>query len=149
MISPKQFDTLLVAEGVSAVEFAKRCLIEKADPINKILSANVQLYEDRKNSLVLCTSLCDDNVLVADATELLLPWIVSAKNVIVLKTVPLVYYKNIDDTEEAYIIRALHTKQSNNVPSDIRILEQPNILNGIAAGGDYSYFYFLKYRSPY
>lgn len=117
-------------------------MTEEMDSINIISLANVQLYEDRKHSLILCTSLCDDNVIVADATELLLPWILAAKNVIILKTVPLVYYKNSDDAENTYIIRALHTKQSIDVLSDVRILEQPNILNGIAAGGNYLNFFF-------
>ncbi|XP_077283569.1 proteasome assembly chaperone 1 [Arctopsyche grandis] len=134
VVATDKLKTFLIMEGASAVEFADRCLVNKKNVINRIVNANTTLYEIKEQSLVVCTSLCDDDTITSDVTDLLLPWIESATSVFAIKSVPFVYYKSTEDIEDTFLMRALHTEDSTKTPTDVPILEQPNILSGVSAG---------------
>lgn len=109
--------------------------------VNEIKEVNLRIYKIKLLHKYLCTMGDYDIVLSSEIVELLHPYLESCKNVIMIQTIPISEYRS-SHLVHPCIIRGLYTSAvTNKTEFGFPKLEQPNIISGVAAGGNETHIF--------
>lgn len=109
--------------------------------INSSTASNLHLYQIISRNEYVCT-IKDYNLLQSsEIIDLIKPFIRNCDDVLTIQTKPLTEYQTASLETKPWVIRKLTTStQSENLKDfNFSKLEQPNILSGVAAGGNKNY----------
>lgn len=128
-------DTFVVLEGTTVSEFYKQTVLKDVKLVGQVAGRRIGIYVLTKEQICVLLTEERDLMVFGQVTELLIPYIKSAKRVLTINVEPSVSYKverRSDDQNGSCFIRGINTKgQSPKVTE----LLTPNLLTGIAAGG--------------
>lgn len=131
---PKEIGTLFVIEGKYLADCIKLQSHLKLELISTVTEANLNIYK-AENSDYLCTVRDYSLIMSSQIVELLRPLLQDCADVVAIQTKPLSGYQTTNLFPQNCIIRTVSASVTLARKLDYPLLEQPNIISGVSAGG--------------
>ncbi|XP_055607780.1 uncharacterized protein LOC129755359 [Uranotaenia lowii] len=122
---------LLILEGQGILAFVSTAVLKGKVPLCQLSNGTTRIYNLAEKHLMVCVSEEKELNSFGRITEKMGPWLLSAEQVSAVTIVPNVMHKGTPDVEKEQVcfLRAV-----NGQVKEIRELEAPNVLTGLAAG---------------
>lgn len=138
--APAVIETFMIFEGkylYDCITQQTKCNLEL---INSIKEASLHLYKVESMDKYICVTKDYNLLQSSEIVELLKQYLNVSNDVVAVQTKPLAEYHSIELSNQNCVVRTVCT----TVPSSSDIcfpkLEQPNIISGVSAGGEESFF---------
>lgn len=137
----KSFENLYIFEGRQIFDFINQTILKNVTPICQLENYKTAVYRLPGNNDVVCLSEGSDIDRTAQITELILPWITAANQVIAFSFQPVYSYNTTKEFDKSCFVRSLHAIDSETDSVDLELsfvepMEDCNMIYGISAGGE-------------
>lgn len=143
------FENLFVFEGKQIFDFINQTILKNISPTCQLENYKTAVYRLPGSNDVVCLSEGSDIDRTAQITELLLPWIDAAKQVIAFSFQAAYSYNTTKEFDKRCFVRSLHAIDSESDSIDpnlafVEPMEDCNMIYGVSAGGKeiFCLFYF-------
>lgn len=139
-------ETFVVLEGTRVAHFYQEAVLQGVPLVGRIADRPIWLYVLPLQRIAVLLTEERDLMAFGQITELLVPYLTLAQRVVTINVEPSVSYKverrYSDQDAAACFLRGINTKDKEPKVED---LLTPNLLTGVAAGGEYfkTYSYLL------
>lgn len=113
---------------MKALDILQPSVIKKSSPVASLIGHKVEVFK-LEQDLILCVVEENNLNYFSTITELLEPWITKAETCTVLSLQSISEFKS-ETSPESSVIRSIGKSQLK----DVKVLEVPNFITGIAAG---------------
>lgn len=107
----------------------------KLELFTSIPEVNLNIFKADNDEYYICT-VRDYNLLMSSQiVQLLRPYVLNCQDVVTIQTKPLSQYQTLNVSSDYCIIRTIATSKKPVKNISYPLLEQPNMISGVSAGG--------------